>query len=115
MKRKGQDMKSIAAILGLAVATLFVAPVAHAQPGWCHRASLPAEKAICANSQLWNLDGAINTAYHRALSDSPGQQYYIRQSQRSWLKDRNRCGYNVTCIHNRYVEQIGYLEGFFYN
>lgn len=109
-------MKSaVTAVLGLALlASVGTAP-AEARPGWCGRASLPTEKAICANSELWSLDAAINTAYGRALADSPGDAGRIREAQRAWLRLRNACGYDVSCIQNRYYQQIGYLEGFFYN
>lgn len=109
-------MKSVLTlILGLAVTGVIAVPSTEARPGWCNRAALPAEKAICANGELWGLDSTLNTAYHRALADSPRQSYSIRQAQRAWLRARNGCGYNVTCIRTRYFEQIGYLESFFYN
>ncbi|MEL6225548.1 MAG: hypothetical protein AAFR70_05505 [Pseudomonadota bacterium] len=89
---------------------------AAAQPSWCFKSGLKAaEETICSSQYLISLDGALNTAYRRALFDSPNDRRDIRARQRDWLFLRNGCGFNEACIASRYRTQIGYLEGFFAN
>ena len=93
-------------------------PASHSnnRPYWCTRTNLnSAEATVCGYSQLWDLDGAIGTAYGRARFDSPHAAEAIRQQQQAWLGFRNACGYDVQCLTSRYENQIRWLEGYFNN
>ena len=102
--------------LASVLAVMVFSQTAAAQPSWCGGSNLnDAEAAICDTRSLWGADGALETAFRRARSDSPRQANAIRDRQRAWLNWRNACGYNVQCLRRRYDEQIGWLEGFFNN
>lgn len=89
---------------------------AQAPPNWCGRSDLNgAETAICNTQSLRVLDSVLGTAYSRARSDSPREAGFIRNKQKTWLKFRNECGYDVDCLRERYDHQIGWLEGYFNN
>lgn len=87
---------------------------ASTRPDWCAKEDQnAAESAICDTPELHVLDRVIATAYGRALSDSPSNAAFIRGEQRGWLRQRDGCGYDISCIRERYEEQIGWLEGYF--
>lgn len=92
--------------------------LAQAAPGWCanvHSGSPASEWAICDNPDIGNLDDAMNTAYDRALFDSPQYRGEIRGNQKRWLRRRNRCGENVGCLRSTYRQRIFELESYFAN
>ncbi len=102
----------------LAAALVLRTDDARAEPGWCanvHSGSPASEWAICDNPGLGNLDDALNTAYDRALSDSPGFRREIRRDQKRWLRRRNRCGAGVGCLRNKYRQRIFELQGYYAN
>jgi hypothetical protein len=89
---------------------------ASSRPYWCTRSDQnAAESAICDTQSLHVHDSAIRTAYSRATSDSPADADYIRKQQKAWLKKRDACGYDISCIRIRYDDQISWLEGYFSN
>ena len=114
--RKGLGALGLA--LGVITTGLFSTSPAEARPYWCGNVrynSPAAEKAICDNPNLWNLDDVLNTAYDRALYDSPAYRREIRRTQKRWLRRRNRCRASVSCIRNSYNNRIYQLEGYYNN
>lgn len=85
------------------------------RPSWCASPSNGAEAAICRDPDLLSLDRAMNVAYGRAKSDSPGEVAGINTEQRKWLGRRNLCGDDASCVRKRYDEQIQLLESYFAN
>lgn len=85
------------------------------RPSWCSSPGNGAERAICRDADLSNLDSVLNVAYRRAKSDSPGSIAEIEHEQKRWLTRRDLCGDDGACIRRRYNEQIPFLEGFFGN
>jgi uncharacterized protein len=99
--------------LALASATLLFASVtasqAQSRPSWCSsQGSLnPAERAVCANRDLWDLDSALNTAYQTALRKAGRERQQLINDQARWLRGvRNGCGANVSCLTGAYSDRI---------
>lgn len=69
------------------------------------------ESRICANPTLAGLDVKMVSTY-RWLSGQlrGGERSRLKQDQRNWLGQRNRCGYNDACIEGQISERIGYLN-----
>lgn len=74
----------------------------------CNRATKAAEFAVCANYELSQLDDELAEAYHRVASF--GCKELKRNKQIDWLKVRNKCKSNVSCLRNRYQERIAWLN-----
>lgn len=96
----------------IACLALFVgllASTASAQSFDCNKARLAAEFAICDSSRLSQLDEEMSALYF-------GLPYVVRQeikgSQRRWLRRRNACGYDKTCIEDAYLRRIEVLSQF---
>lgn len=69
------------------------------------------EARICANPTLAQLDLNMVSTY-RWLSGQlgPGERNRLKQDQRNWLGQRNRCGANDSCIEGQISERIGALN-----
>ncbi|MEM7425662.1 MAG: lysozyme inhibitor LprI family protein [Pseudomonadota bacterium] len=106
----------LCALFGLSM--LAAAGPAQALPPWCanvHENSPDAEWAVCDNADLGNLDDVMNTAYKRARYDSSHLRREIRNTQKAWLRRRNRCGDQVGCLRSVYQQRIYELESYFAN
>ena len=108
----GQAILLPAAICIAGVALFWSLP-AQAQSFSCADADKPAEFAVCNNENLMTLDeklgNAFTTAYVKAATTPQRQSVTHEQSQ--WLKTRNACGADFTCLDLRYREQITRLSG----
>jgi len=64
----------------------------------------PAEQLICHDPHLSRLDDQMVQVYKKARRKGtyPG----LRNEQRSWLRHRNACGYDVVCLHRAYNGRI---------
>lgn len=79
----------------------------HAASFNCHKASTWVEQTICANATLSKLDEALANNY-QMMRDSDigdGARQYLRETQRNWLKERNRCT-TPYCIKAMYYERV---------
>lgn len=78
----------------------------------CNYARLPSEVAICQSGDLGSLDANMAGQYYSLMNDY-AVPYHARKSikreQVSWLKSRNRCGYNFSCIQSAYWGRIDRL------
>ena len=67
------------------------------------------EKSICNNSYLSSLDELMSDAYKKALKgeigDSPMVISVVKENQKSWIKERNKCQYDY-CIAQKYLSRI---------
>ncbi|WP_088625666.1 lysozyme inhibitor LprI family protein [Oceanicola sp. 22II-s10i] len=90
--------------LGLA---LLAPPAMAASPSFdCTKAGTPTEYAICDNDELARLDVALAEAYARARArGEPG----LRDRQRAWIKERDRCGANVACLAGSMRQRLAEL------
>lgn len=95
--------------LTLALAAGFLVPAAaQAQSFNCRYAKLPAEVAICQSPELRALDSKFARMYWEWRN---GEQVNAPDLyQRRWLQQRNRCGYDDSCLRSMYKERIYDLE-----
>ena len=68
----------------------------------CSKASNKVERTICSVDSISSLDDKLGVAYKNA-----GSSY--KQSQRDWLKKRNKCGADVNCLINEYKARVDFL------
>jgi uncharacterized protein YecT (DUF1311 family) len=74
----------------------------------CVKATSPAEKMICGDPALANLDKRLSRLYRQALETSPDSEQ-IKSSQRHWLRTiRNGCT-TVPCMRTAYERRVGVL------
>ena len=77
----------------------------------CAKATTRTEKAICNHSELSNLDTRLAKMYsqlRRVLSKSDSK--WLQKQQHVWLKRRNACSNNVSCLLQTYEDRIVELE-----
>lgn len=73
----------------------------------CAKASTFSEKAICSDTLLGKLDGALaeNYKYMLASDIGDGAKNDLKATQRKWLAERNKCTDNQ-CLANTYRMRI---------
>lgn len=78
----------------------------------CQQASLPAEKAICANTNLSHLDEQTAGMYFTIVgSGAPAATVTeVKSSQAKFVQIRNACGANVDCLVDAYTSQMMFLK-----
>lgn len=98
----------------LAASALLILPshVAKAASFDCNRASTAAERTICGNANLSQLDARTAGMYFTILgNDHPASTLaQVKNSQRRFLGTRNACGANVDCLVDAYTSQMMYLK-----
>ena len=95
------------ALLKVKTITLFVICIAcagelSAASFDCSKASNKVERTICSVASISALDEKLAVAYKKA-----GSSY--KQSQRDWLKKRNKCGADANCLFIEYTARIKFL------
>lgn len=85
---------------------------AHAASFDCAKASKPDEIAICKSQRLSDLDVKMATLYgvRMEIPMMMGARGAAQDEQRAFLKEREACGGDDTCIENAYTTRIGELE-----
>jgi uncharacterized protein len=84
--------------ISFVVLSLSVFPVLAAGPSFnCSRASLPDERAICASTELSELEYRMAASYKSFKDENPDQ---ARQLARSFLQQRRKCMDNLACIRD---------------
>lgn len=78
----------------------------------CQQASLPADKAICANSNLSHLDEQTAGMYFTIVgSGAPAATVAdVKSSQTKFVQTRNACGANLDCLVDAYTSQMMFLK-----
>jgi uncharacterized protein YjbI with pentapeptide repeats/uncharacterized protein len=83
-------------------------------PSWCDNAKTKVERSICSDLTLADLDARLNESYLRARHGlSPDQAAELQQSQRAWLKKRNRCERQLVttpCLVRAYEARLAELN-----
>ena len=93
-------------ILGAALAAL---PSAAAAAGFdCAKAATPAEKAICADHALGELDEKLAAAFRFALANASDKDA-VKNAQKAWLKRRDACA-DAACLRQAYDARLDELE-----
>lgn len=90
---------------------------AAAQSFDCKKARTATEKAICASPPLGFLDSDMARTYEEARhrAGRAGERPVL-DSQRAWLKSRDRCGGKADCLISSYrarLRQLGQMEKIF--
>ncbi|MBH3409143.1 DUF1311 domain-containing protein [Pseudomonas glycinae] len=75
----------------------------------CTKAASAVEKAICADKPLYELDAQMGAAYRKLMKAAPAQAG-VKNAQRQWLKERDRCGEEVSCLNQRYQDRLQVLH-----
>lgn len=81
----------------------------------CTKARKSSEITICNNADIGQMDKEMASLYHSHLNDYKNDIKIInklRETQRNWLIERNRCGLNATCLIAQYQERISWLREF---
>lgn len=84
------------------------------QPSFdCGSARQPSEKTICASPVLSGLDRQLASAYKTAVVSAGDKQAAgrLRNEQRSWILQRQRCERNFACLETLYQARIATLSG----
>jgi uncharacterized protein len=71
----------------------------------CTRAASTTEKAICSQPDLQQMDARLASLYGLSLGAQPAERSSLRKAQQDWLKERDRCGAEPTCLRARYQER----------
>ncbi len=94
------------------VASSVVTPPQAVQQTWgpsfdCSKASTYSEKAICSDSLLGKLDGALaeNYKYMLASDIGDGARNDLKTTQKKWLAERNKCT-NNQCLTDSYRKRV---------
>jgi uncharacterized protein len=77
----------------------------------CGKASAPAERAICRSYPLGQAEARMATLFGVVTSlVAMGQRGDIGDAQRKWLKQRDACGNDTTCLARAYQSRIDALS-----
>lgn len=76
----------------------------------CAKAASPTEKAICSTPDVSRLDGELAAAWQKALARSHDVKA-LKTEQLKWLRLRNACGEDPSCLGDRYRERLAELAG----
>lgn len=77
----------------------------------CAAKPAASERAICLDRDLTRRDAELNEVYGRLRDKSSKTQFEpVREEQRQWLKERDRCGSDVTCLSEKYTDRLYVLE-----
>ena len=102
---------ALAAALALGAAALSLPGKASAASFDCRRAGTATERTICANLGLNDRDVRMAQLYDIVRRLVPmGTRGAIMDRQSVWLRERNRCGGNVSCIGQAYDRRIRELN-----
>jgi len=74
----------------------------------CAKASTAVEGSVCGNPSLSALDEQLAATYKQARSVSSNPDAILTE-QRSWIKTRNACGANISCLTAAYQQRIAAL------
>lgn len=76
----------------------------------CTKAANAVENTICANKGLYELDTQMGSVYRTLMNAASPAQVELKRSQRQWLKVRNECVEDVSCLDQHYRERLQALH-----
>ncbi|MGB8925100.1 MAG: hypothetical protein WCC61_26745 [Pseudomonas sp.] len=91
------------------LASLMFIPAVHASSFDCASATSPAEKTICSDPYISNLDEKLGSLW-RATLPKVVDSKALKVDQRGWLKQRNQCAADVACLRRQYLMRLKALE-----
>jgi uncharacterized protein YecT (DUF1311 family) len=86
--------------------------------GSCETRGNDAEKTVCTNSDLLALDAELNLQFNVRVSNitsaanggTEADVAKFRSEQRDWLRQRNACGGDVSCLTSKYNSRLNVLR-----
>jgi len=104
--------RSTAFLLILLLAALAsCVPQALALPINCAKAATPNEKTICSDTTLIQTDARMDTLYNISLHFvAMGTRGDLQDQQAVWVRQREACGTNKTCIRAAYKKRTAVFE-----
>lgn len=96
------------AIFGTAVAVLLIPETTGAVSFDCSKASNEAERLVCFDSDLSDLDDRMSSCYARIQRDHASSRELVLD-QRAWLGRRDRCG-TMGCVSEAYESRLAELS-----
>ncbi|MCZ7595517.1 MAG: hypothetical protein M5U16_11920 [Hyphomicrobium sp.] len=101
-----------AALAAAAVLVPGLAQAADYAPMSCAKAESAADKTVCGNYPLGQLEARMATLYAVATSlVAMGQRGDMLGAQRDFLQERENCGADVGCLTAKYDARIADLDG----
>lgn len=87
----------------------------------CQKAKTPVEKAICESIELASFDLSVAESYKQNIKGFTEAKDIsavkrVKECQKAWLKKRDACGANATCLKKSMMKQLevlGDLEKFY--
>ena len=77
----------------------------------CARAVAPSARTICGSAPLAQLDAEMAAAYVAAKAGLPAaEQAKVTVEQHDWLRRRNACGADASCLERTLTERLGQLQ-----
>lgn len=76
----------------------------------CAKAASVVEIAICANKPLYELDVQMGAVYRGLMKVSSEAQPELKRTQHQWLKTRDECAEDVSCLSQRYTDRLQALN-----
>ncbi|MFJ7793683.1 lysozyme inhibitor LprI family protein [Pseudomonas sp. NPDC096950] len=92
-------------------AFVLMSDVAHASSFDCTSAASPSEKAICADPYTSSLDQKLGELWSATLPKVVDPKA-LKSDQRQWLKQRNQCSDNLSCLRTKYqmrITELGHM------
>lgn len=74
----------------------------------CSKATTPAEKMVCSNDELSQLDDSLNLHYKKAISSSTNPDT-LKSEQHVWIKKMRACK-DVACLKEAYNSRLSELN-----
>ncbi|WP_230944071.1 lysozyme inhibitor LprI family protein [Burkholderia vietnamiensis] len=79
----------------------------------CARAKTPTEQTVCASTDLRRQDERLSLVYRKLLDALPQQRAALRAAQLGWLKTRDQCAADASCLSDKYRTRIADLQSRF--
>lgn len=75
----------------------------------CDRAQNSVERQICMSISLSALDRSVSSAWHIAMNKHQQNLSRLRAEQTAWLKERDACGEDASCLERKMLERVDAL------
>ena len=76
----------------------------------CAKAVSAVENTVCADKGLYALDTQMGATYSKLMKSMPDTKAELKSTQRLWLKDRDQCAEDVSCLNQRYRDRLESLQ-----
>ncbi len=97
-------------------APLFAQDKGALREAYCAFRTTPAQREICLEKGLTRLDAALNDVYAELRQKMTARQFTpVRDEQRTWLADRDRCKADTACLRTKYQDRTAQLEQYLEN